>query len=116
MAINQKQLRKERRQKRVRAKIIGTSQAPRLSVFRSANHIYAQLIDDAQAKTLISVSDSALSQKGNKISLAQALGKLIGEKARAKKIKKIVFDRGSYQYHGRVKALAEGAREAGLEF
>lgn len=118
MAINQKQLKRKRRQKRTRAKIAGTGQVPRLSVFRSANHIYAQLIDDVKDKVLISLSDSAsgIRQKGNKVSLARTVGKLIGEKAQEKKIKKVVFDRAGYKYHGRVKALAEGAREAGLEF
>ncbi|MDP2927104.1 MAG: 50S ribosomal protein L18 [bacterium] len=118
MAINQKQLKRKRRQKRTRAKITGTGEKPRLSVFRSGHHIYAQLIDDVKNKALISVSDSAaeIRQKGNKVSLARAVGKLIGEKAQEKKIKKIVFDRAGYKYHGRVKALADGAREAGLEF
>ena len=121
MAINQKQLKRKRRQKRTRAKITGTSDMPRLSVFRSANHIYAQLIDDVKDEVLISVSDAlapaaGIRQKENKVSLAKQVGKLIGQKALEKKIKKVVFDRAGYKYHGRVKALADGAREAGLKF
>ncbi|OHA62325.1 MAG: 50S ribosomal protein L18 [Candidatus Wildermuthbacteria bacterium GWA2_46_15] len=118
MDTREKRDKKIRRHRRVKAKVIGTSERPRLSVFRSANHIYAQLIDDVKDKVLISVSDSTteIRQKGNKVFLARILGKLIGEKAQEKKIKKIVFDRAGYKYHGRVKALADGAREAGLEF
>ncbi len=105
--IADKYLAKIRRHKRVRGKIKGTKKCPRLSVFRSNKHIYAQLIDDEKRKTLIAVSDSQ----------AFKVGKLIAEKAlKDLKIKKVVFDKGPYKYHGKVKALAEGAREGGLKF
>lgn len=109
------------RHKRVRAKIFGTKERPRLSVFRSAKHIYCQLIDDEKGKTLLSSSDLELklksqSKRKSKLLIAYEVGKLIAEKALKKKIEKVVFDRGGYKYHGRIKALAEGAREAGLKF
>ncbi|HOL83944.1 50S ribosomal protein L18 [Thermoclostridium caenicola] len=110
-----------RKHVRVRKKIFGTSERPRLSVFRSAKHIYAQIIDDTNGTTLVAAStlDKALKGKlagtGNKAA-AREVGKLIGSKALEKGIKHVVFDRGGYLYHGRVKELAEGAREAGLEF
>jgi large subunit ribosomal protein L18 len=108
-----------RRKKRIRAKIFGTKDKPRLSVFRSAKHIYAQLIDDEKNKTLVSASDLELKKsrkKLKKIEKAKEVGKLIAKKAQNLKIEKVVFDRGGYKYHGRVKALAEGAREGGLKF
>jgi large subunit ribosomal protein L18 len=105
-----------RRHKRVRAKIIGVLKRPRLCVFRSANHIYAQLIDDQKGKTLLCASDLKSKSKKNKTVKAQEVGKEIAEKAAEKKIKEVVFDRGGYKYHGRVKALADGAREGGLKF
>jgi len=110
-----------RRHKRVRAKIFGTAKRPRLCIFRSAKHIYAQLIDDEKGKTLAAASDSGIKRtklktKKTKADKAKEVGKLIAEKAKTKKIEKVVFDRGGYQYHGRVKALAEGAREGGLKF
>ncbi len=100
---------------------MGTSAIPRLYVFRSNKHIYAQLIDDEKGKTLVSANDLELKKpssgaKKGKIGQAGAVGKLIAKKAIDKKIKKVVFDRGGYKYHGRVKALAEDAREAGLKF
>ena len=104
----EKQEKRYRRHKRVRAKVFGTAKVPRLCVFRSLKHIYVQLIDDEKGKTLAAA-------KG-KLSDACKVGKLIGQKALEKKIKKVVFDRGGYKYHGRVKALAEGAREGGLHF
>lgn len=110
-----------RKHERVRKKIHGTSERPRLCVFRSLKHIYAQIIDDTKGVTLVAAStlDEALKGKlpstGNK-EAAREVGKLIGKKALEKGIKKVVFDRGGYLYHGRVKELAEGAREAGLEF
>ena len=104
-----------RRKTRVRGKVLGTSARPRLSVFRSSKHIFAQLIDDQKAVTLASATDAGT--KGiNKTERALAVGRQIAEKAAEKKIKKVVFDRGGYAYHGRVKAVAEGAREGGLEF
>lgn len=101
----------------MRAKISGTMERPRLSVFRSHKYIYAQLIDDDKKKTILSSSDQKLKRgKKTKTEAAKELGKLIAEKALEKKIEKVIFDRGSQRYHGRVKALAEGAREGGLKF
>ncbi len=109
--------RKLRRQKRVRAKISGTDKKPRLCVFRSNNHIYVQLIDDAKKKTILSASDQKLKKgKRTKTDLAKEIGKTIAQNALEKKIEKVIFDRGPYKYHGRVKAVAEGAREGGLKF
>lgn len=106
-----------RRHARVRAKISGTAARPRLSVFRSAKHISAQLIDDNAGKTVAAATDLDLKkQSKGKIDPAAEVGKLIAERALAKKIKSVVFDRGGYAYHGRVKALADGARAGGLEF
>ena len=107
-----------RRHERVRKNISGTAEKPRLNVFRSLNHIYAQIIDDTKGITLVSASSLAKSfeGKGGNIEGAKAVGKLVAEKALEKGIKTVVFDRGGYIYHGRVAALAEGAREAGLEF
>lgn len=106
------------RKLRVRAKIKGTSIRPRLSVFRSNNYIYAQIIDDEKGKTVIGVSEKHLSLKGElkKTDKSKELGLLIAKKAIDKKIKEVIFDRGSYKYHGRVKAVADGAREGGLKF
>ncbi|MBF0281341.1 MAG: 50S ribosomal protein L18 [Zetaproteobacteria bacterium] len=105
-----------RRARRVRARV-KASGLLRLSVFRSARHIYAQIIDDSEGKTLVAFSslDSAVAAGGN-ISGAEVVGKMLAEKAVASGISKVAFDRGSYPYHGRVKALAEGARAGGLEF
>lgn len=102
-----------RRHKRVTAKVKGTADFPRLSVRRSLNHVYAQIIDDKTGKTIASANDSQI-KEGNKTEKAAAVGKLIAQKAIEKNIKKVAFDRGSSKYHGRVKALADGAREAGL--
>jgi len=100
---------------------MGTTARPRLSVFRSLNHIYAQIIDDSTSRTLVSAStvDSQVKSKTDgiaKTKKAEVVGTLIAQKALDKGIKQVVFDRGGYRYHGRVKALAEGARKAGLEF
>ena len=103
-----------RRHKRVRAKVSGTAERPRLVVFRSHKHIYAQIVDDVSRKTLMSITDSGL--KGKKAEKSTAVGKLVAEKAKAAGITKVVFDRAGYRYHGRVKAVADGAREGGLEF
>ena len=107
-----------KRHKRVRAKISGTPEMPRLNVFRSEANIYAQVIDDVNGVTLASASslDKALEGYGGNIAAATAVGKLVAERAKAKGIETVVFDRGGYLYHGRVKALAEGAREGGLKF
>ena len=107
-----------KRHKRVRSKISGTPEMPRLNVFRSEANIYAQVIDDVSGKTLVSASslDKAVEGYGGNVAAATAVGKLIAERAKAKGIENVVFDRGGYLYHGRVKALAEGAREGGLQF
>ena len=107
-----------KRHKRVRAKISGTPEMPRLNVFRSEANIYAQVIDDVNGVTLASASslDKAIEGYGGNIAAATAVGKLVAERAKAKGIETVMFDRGSYLYHGRVKALAEGAREGGLKF
>jgi len=104
------------RHKRIRAKAMGTKEKPRLSVFRSNKHIFLQLIDDKAGKTLVSASDEKNKKKSTKTELAKEAGKKLAEAAKEKKIKKVVFDRGGYKYHGRVKAAAEGAREGGLQF
>ncbi|KKS91237.1 MAG: 50S ribosomal protein L18 [Parcubacteria group bacterium GW2011_GWF2_43_11] len=117
MPATKNKQRKLRRQKRVRAKISGTDKKPRLCVFRSNKHIYVQLIDDIKKKTILSASDQKLKKgKMTKVDLAKEIGKLIAQKASEKKIEKVIFDRGPYKYHGRVKAVAEGAREGGLKF
>ena len=107
---------KVRRQARTRAKISGTATRPRISVSRSLSHIYVQMIDDASGKTILSVKDSEVSVGKNKVETATAVGKLLGEKAMEKKITEAVFDKGMNKYHGRVKAVSDGAREAGLDF
>jgi large subunit ribosomal protein L18 len=108
------------RHRRIRSKIVGTSERPRLCVFRSLKHIYGQLIDDEKGHTILTVSSLAKELKGDSrqgnIKEAQAVGTLLAAKAREKGIEKVVFDRGGYLYHGRVKALAEAAREGGLKF
>ena len=107
-----------KRHKRVRAKISGTPEMPRLNVFRSEANIYAQVIDDVNGVTLASASslDKAIEGYGGNIAAATAVGKLVAERAKAKGIETVVVDRGGYLYHGRVKELAEGAREGGLQF
>jgi large subunit ribosomal protein L18 len=103
-----------RRHIRVRAKVSGTAERPRLVVFRSLKHVSAQLVDDVKQHTLMTVTDTGLA--GKKSEKSVAVGKLVAEKAKAAGITKVVFDRGGYQFHGRVKAVADGAREGGLEF
>ena len=104
-----------RRHNRIRAKVSGTAETPRLAVFRSARHITAQLIDDTKGVTLAAANDVAF-KKESKIECAQKVGKDIAAKAKEKKITKVVFDRGGFLYAGRVKALADAAREGGLTF
>ncbi|HXU40587.1 MAG TPA: 50S ribosomal protein L18 [Blastocatellia bacterium] len=104
---------------RIRDKIAGSAERPRLAVFRSLHHIYAQLIDDTKGVTLASASTTETAWKGRRggnIDAAREVGKLIADRAKEKGITRVVFDRGGYIYHGRVKSLAEAAREAGLEF
>ena len=107
-----------KRHYRVRKNISGTAQRPRLNVFRSLNHIYAQVIDDVNGVTLVAASsvEKGFEGNGSNVEGAKAVGKAVAEKAIAAGIKEVVFDRGGYLYHGRVAALAEGAREGGLEF
>ena len=102
---------------RIREKMAGTAVRPRLNVYRSLNHIYAQVVDDQKGETLVAASTlQAKSKTGGNVAAAKEIGKAIAEQAVAKGIKKVVFDRGGYLYHGRVKALADAAREAELEF
>jgi large subunit ribosomal protein L18 len=109
-----------KRKIRIRKKISGSTECPRLSVFRSARHIYAQIIDDSNGQTLVSASTLDKELKGsefeNKTAAAVKIGTLVAERAKAKGIEKVVIDRNGYIYHGRVKALSESAREAGLNF
>jgi large subunit ribosomal protein L18 len=111
---------KEAREKRhgsLRKRVAGTAERPRLAIFRSAKHIYAQVIDDDQKKTLVATSDQKLDKgEGDKKALAKKVGVDIAAKCKEKGIDKVVFDRAGYKYHGRVSALATGAREAGLKF
>ncbi|ODA16971.1 50S ribosomal protein L18 [Geobacillus thermoleovorans] len=110
---------RKKRHARIRKKIFGTAERPRLSVFRSNKHIYAQIIDDTQSSTIVSAStlDKEFGlDSTNNIEAAKKVGELVAKRALEKGIKKVVFDRGGYLYHGRVKALADAAREAGLEF
>jgi large subunit ribosomal protein L18 len=103
---------------RIRHKMKGTPERPRLAVFRSVAHIYAQVIDDTQGATLVAAASTDKAQKitGGNVAGAKAVGKLVAQRAKEKGISKVVFDRGGYLYHGRIKALADAAREAGLEF
>ncbi len=113
-----KQIRRRKIHLRIRNKIKGTTQRPRISVFRSNTEIYCQLVDDISGHTLLAASsrDKGFSKTGNKVEQAKQVGKMLAEKAQAANISSVVFDRGGYLYHGRVKALAEGAREGGLQF
>jgi len=116
-----KQKRRLRRKRHVRRKIVGTAERPRLSVFRSSKHIYAQLIDDLTGRTLAAASSNSPELRkelpyGGNVKAAQVVGKRLAEIAKERGITKAAFDRGPYRYHGRVKALAEAAREGGLQF
>lgn len=113
----QKQEKRIARHKRIKMRTLGSAKCPRLCVFRSNKHIYAQLIDDEKSKILISASDKEIKKlpKG-KVAIAQQVGKLLAGKAVEKKIEKVIFDRAGYKYHGRVKSLADGARQEGLKF
>ena len=115
MAFN-KFARRQKIKNRIRSKVSGTSARPRLSVFRSNTGIYAQLIDDLAGKTLASASYKEVAKSENKVDQSVQVGKKLAEKARAAGVTEVVFDRGGFLYHGRVKALADGAREAGLKF
>jgi large subunit ribosomal protein L18 len=120
-STNIRQQARVKRKKRIRKKINGTTQRPRLSVFRSARHIYAQVVDDTAGHTLAAASTmdkevQSGSKFENKVDAAKFVGKLVGERALGKGIKEVVFDRNGFLYHGRIKSLSEGAREAGLVF
>ena len=118
MATDQKVIRRQKLRWRIRAKVSGTAQKPRLSVFRSNKDIYAQLIDDATGTTLASASSrqkDITAQAGNKVEKSAMVGRAIAEKAKSLGLEIAVFDRGGYLYHGRVKAVADGAREGGLK-
>ncbi|HEX8973950.1 MAG TPA: 50S ribosomal protein L18 [Patescibacteria group bacterium] len=104
------------RKRRVRAKISGTAERPRLAVFKSLKGIYAQVIDDVAGKTLVAARLSEIKKAANTVEGAKEVGKLVAEKCKALKITTVIFDRAGYQYHGKIKALAEGARETGLKF
>ena len=114
----QKNVIRQRIHERIRHKVHGTAERPRLAVFRSVAHIYAQVIDDTKGQTLVSAStvDKGARTNGGNLAAAKTIGKLVAERAKEKGIAKVVFDRGGYPYHGRVKALADAARAAGLEF
>ncbi|MDP3244430.1 MAG: 50S ribosomal protein L18 [bacterium] len=116
----EKIIKKQRRARRVRVKVQGTENRPRLTVFRSNNHLYCQLINDENRKTICAASDKELGKTGKSVHVtieqAKELGMLVAKKAQAKGIKKVVFDRGRYKYHGRLMSLAQGARDGGLEF
>ena len=102
---------------RIRVKLAGTAERPRLNVYRSLAHIYAQVIDDQKGETMASASSLALKLKsGGNVAAAKEIGKLIAERSKSKSVSKVVFDRGGFLYHGKVKALADAAREGGLEF
>jgi large subunit ribosomal protein L18 len=120
LTISSKNVTRRRVHKRIRKKVLGTAERPRLNVYRSLNNIYVQVIDDLQGVTLVS-ANSAEGKKdtrttGGNLAAAKTVGKSIAERAKEKGISKVVFDRGGYIYHGRVKALADAAREAGLQF
>lgn len=121
MSLSIKSLRRKGRHERVRSKLIGTRERPRCNVFRSHKHLVVQLVDDLEGKTLLSCSTMEPEMKeriryGGNITASRELGKLLAKQALEKGIRHVVFDRGGYLYHGRVKALAEAAREGGLEF
>lgn len=120
-SLNLKQQSRLKRKRRIRKKLVGSQQRPRLCVFRSAKHIYAQVIDDSQGRTLAAASSlekaaTASPDIKNKMATANWVGKIIAERALKKGVKKVVFDRNGFLYHGRVKAVSDGARETGLEF
>jgi large subunit ribosomal protein L18 len=120
LTLTSKNATRRRVHKRIRKKVLGTSHRPRLNVYRSLNHIYVQVIDDLNGVTLVSASSAEPKKEsrtpGGNLAAAKNVGKTVAERAKAKGIDKVVFDRGGYIYHGRVKALADAAREAGLQF
>lgn len=115
-AIKEKRQKAARRAARVRARVRGTADCPRLTIKRSAKHIYAQLINDVTGKTIAAASDIKMNTKGKPMDIAAEIGKQLGQQAVLAKITKVVMDRGAYKYHGRVKALAEAVKAAGVQF
>lgn len=115
MKPEQKRNNRIRRHKRVRKQVLGTTKVPRVVVFRSNQYLYGQIVDDIKKITIVGMSDKQI-EKGSKSEKAMELGKALGKEAKAKKITKVVFDRGGYQYHGRIKSFADGLRESGLQF
>ncbi len=115
MALLQKRAHREKRRKRVRRRIYGTTERPRLSVYRSNVHIYAQLVDDDEGHTLVAADTREAGDAENRVEAARKVGELVAERAKAADIEEVVFDRGGNRYHGRVAALAEGARSSGLK-
>ena len=107
---------RDRVKSRIRPSVLGTESKPRLSVFKSNKEIYAQLINDSVGQTMVSASSKELKSRGKKVDMAKEVGLALGEKAKSSGVSELVFDRNGYVYHGRVKALADGAREAGLKF
>jgi len=120
LTLSSKNQTRRRVHERIRKKVLGTAERPRLNVYRSLNHIYVQVIDDLKGTTLVSASSAEGKKEsrtsGGNLAAAKSVGKSIAERAKSKGIDKVVFDRGGYIYHGRVKALADAAREAGLKF
>jgi large subunit ribosomal protein L18 len=116
MDAKERSTRLKRRHRRVRKAIVGTPDRPRLAVYRSNRHIYAQVIDDVAGRTLAASSSLSVSQTGDRKATARAVGTSVAEKAKAAGVTRVAFDRGGFMYHGRVQSLAEGAREAGLDF
>ena len=121
MSVKTKEETRERIHRRIRKRVAGSDERPRLAVFRSQSHIYAQVIDDEAGRTLCAASSldkelKADGKRGANVAAAQAVGKLVAERAKEKGVTAVVFDRGGFQYHGRVKALADAARAAGLQF
>ncbi len=120
-SLNFKKQARLKRKKRIRKKVFGSQERPRLCVFRSTRHIYAQIIDDTAGHTVVTASSMEKdakehSEKGNKTAIAKYIGKTVAKRSMEKGIKKVVFDRNGFLYHGRVKAVSDGAREAGLKF
>lgn len=115
MALLEKRAHREKRRKRVRRRIYGTAERPRLSVYRSNVHIYAQLVDDDDGHTLVAADTREAGDAENRVEAARKVGELVAERAKAADIEEVVFDRGGNRYHGRVAALAEGARSGGLK-
>ncbi|MHB1525133.1 MAG: 50S ribosomal protein L18 [Candidatus Dormibacteria bacterium] len=118
MSIEDREAARRHRHQRVRKHVSGTAERPRLCVYRSLRHVYAQVVDDSQGRTLVAAStaENELGVKGSTRATAAVVGRVVGERALAAGLKRVVFDRGGYLYHGRIQALADAAREAGLEF